>query len=95
MLGHGGVENAQRVREEDVIEDVDTGIRPERERGADEVAEPIDGATRGVAERGDEERARQVRGVVLDLVDRRQRAVADCQGGGQWTAHVADASTIP
>ncbi len=68
-LGDRGVEDPERVREQDALEHAERGSAALREHRRGEVAEAVDGQDRGVLERRDEERARDVRLVVLDVVE--------------------------
>ncbi len=71
VLRDGGVENPQRVREEDAVEHLDAIAAAARQHRRHEVAEAVDGEQRRLLERRAEEGGGEVREVVLDGNERR------------------------
>ena len=67
-LRDGRVEDPERVREQDAVEDLERVVAPVAEHRRGEVAEPVERQHRRLVERRDEERARGMREVVLDVV---------------------------
>ena len=89
-LRDGRVEDPERVREEDAVEDREAGAVALREHRRGEVAEAVHGEDRRILERRDEERTRDVRLVVLDVVELgADLALVDAQRLCERRPHVA------
>src|SRR5262249_49594090 len=66
ILGYRRVNDAERVREINAIENPQSAIPTKCKRGADEIAEPIEGANGSLLETRNEKRAGKVSRMVLD-----------------------------
>jgi len=69
VLGDGGVEEPQRVREVDAVEDAQVAASPDRRHRRDEVAEAVDREAHRPLERRAEEGRAEVGEVVLDRIE--------------------------
>ena len=71
-LRDSGVQHAEQVRKEHVIQHSNPAAFADADRGTDEVTKPVERAYRCIVERRDEEAAGEVRRMMLHVVHARQ-----------------------